>query len=116
MKLYSFVLAAIVTALAGAIFYVRVAAIEPLSVFDIRWTMYAIVGVVVGGLRIESGPIAGTLIVTVLYFLLARLVGISLLAMGVILIIVMLVAPQGIVGAIRDSRAVRSLVGAATSM
>lgn len=108
LKLYSFVIAAFVTGIAGSIFYVHQAYIEPLSAFNISWTMIAILGVVIGGLRIEVGPIIGAAIVTMLHFQLARYAGISLLIQGAILVGIMLAAPQGIMGLIRKVRASRS--------
>lgn len=102
LKLYSFMIGAFVAGLAGAIFYIHQAYIEPISAFNIRWSMIAIVGAVVGGLRTEEGPIVGTIIVVILHFLLARYPGYSLIIQGVILVGVMLAAPQGIVGFIRS--------------
>jgi branched-chain amino acid transport system permease protein len=101
LKLYSFMIGAFVAGLAGAIFYIHQAYIEPISAFNIRWSMIAIVGAVVGGLRTEEGPIVGTIIVVILHFLLARYPGYSLIIQGAILIGVMLAAPEGIVGLVR---------------
>ena len=111
LKLYSFVIAALVTGMAGTIFYLRQAYIEPASTFSIMWTMIAMVGVIVGGLRTEEvGPIFGTIIVTLLYFLLSRYSGYSLSIQGIILVGVMLVAPQGIIGFMRKTRYYRFLL------
>jgi len=107
LKLYSFVIGACVSGLAGTIFYIHQAYIEPLSAFNISWTMIAILGAVVGGLRTLTGPIFGTIIVVFLHFTLARYAGYSLIIQGVILVGVMLAAPQGIVGFIRQKRANR---------
>jgi branched-chain amino acid transport system permease protein len=57
----------------------------------------------------------GTIIVVILQFQLARFGGISLLIQGVILIIVMLAAPQGIVGLVRDLRQARHVRAEAKS-
>jgi branched-chain amino acid transport system permease protein len=65
---------------------------------------------VIGGEGTEEGPIVGTIIVVFLYFLLARYVGISLIIQGIILIGVMLLAPQGIMGSIRKTRTYQSLL------
>jgi branched-chain amino acid transport system permease protein len=110
LKLYSFVIAAFITGIAGSVFYIHQAYIEPLSAFNISWTMIAILGVVIGGLRIEIGPIIGTVVVTILHFLLARYAGYSLIIQGIILVSIMLAAPQGIMGLIRRIRASRSPV------
>ena len=50
------------------------------------------------------GPLVGTVIYVILHFQLARYAGYSLLIQGIILVIIMLVAPQGILGLIRDVR------------
>jgi branched-chain amino acid transport system permease protein len=102
LKLYSFIIAAFVMGLAGAVFYVREAYIEPNSAFSIDWLMVALLATVIGGIGNELGPFVGTIIVVILQFQLARLGGVSLLIQGIILIIVMLAAPQGIVGLIRN--------------
>ncbi|MBA7619464.1 hypothetical protein ES703_26803 [subsurface metagenome] len=109
LKLFSFVAGAIVTGIAGSVFYISQASIEPTSAFSINWTMICILGAVIGGLRTEVGPILGTLIVVFLHFALARYAGYSLIIQGVILVGVMLVAPWGIMGAIRNTRPYRSL-------
>lgn len=110
LKLYSFVIGAFVTGMAGAIWYIRQAHIEPLSAFNISWTMIAIIGAVIGGLRTEVGPSIGTVISVVLLFMLARYGAISLLLQGAILVVIMLLIPKGIMGFICGTRAYRSLL------
>ncbi len=110
LKLLTFIIGAIVTGIAGSIFYISQAAIEPTSAFGIRWTMVCILAAVIGGLRTQTGPIIGTIIVVFLHFALARYAGYSLIIQGVILVGVMLVAPSGIMGVINKTRAYRSLV------
>ena len=110
LKLFTFIIGAIVTGIAGAIFYISQAAIEPTSAFNINWTMICILAVVIGGLRTQTGPIIGTIVVVFLHFALARYAGYSLIIQGVILAGVMLVAPSGIMGVINKTRAYRSLV------
>jgi branched-chain amino acid transport system permease protein len=90
--------------MAGAVFYTNQAYIEPNSGFDISWLMTALLATVIGGIGIEEGPLVGTIIVVVLRFQLARYAGISLLIQGLILVVIMLLAPQGIVGLVRDLR------------
>jgi branched-chain amino acid transport system permease protein len=108
IKLYSFLIAAFITGIAGAVFYSYSAYIEPVSAFNIRWLLVALLATVIGGEGIEDGPIIGAAIVVLLQFLLARYTGISLLIQGVILVSIMLAAPQGIMGFIRKARASRS--------
>jgi branched-chain amino acid transport system permease protein len=109
LKLSSFVIAAFVTGIAGAIFYLYQGYIEPVSAFSVRWLVIIMLATVIGGEGTEEGPVVGTIIVVVLYFLLARYAGISLIIQGVILIGIMLLAPQGIMGFIRKTRAYRYL-------
>jgi branched-chain amino acid transport system permease protein len=109
LKLSSFVISAFVTGLAGAIFYIYQGYIEPTSAFSIRWTITLMLATVIGGMGTEEGPIVGTVIVVVLHFLLSKYGAISLIIQGVILIGIMLLAPHGITGFIRGTRAYRSL-------
>jgi branched-chain amino acid transport system permease protein len=109
-KLYSFVISAFVTGLAGGIFYTFQGYIEPVSAFSVRWLIIIMLSAVIGGEGTEAGPIIGAIIVVFLYFLLARYAEISLIIQGIILIAIMLLAPQGIMGFIQKTRLYRSLV------
>jgi len=114
LKLYSFVIAAFVMGVAGGIFYTYQGFIEPNSAFSIKWLMTALLATVIGGKGIEEGPIVGTIVVVILHFQLSRYADISLLIQGLILVIIMLAAPQGITGLVRDFRkagGLRSLRG-----
>ncbi len=108
LKLWSFVIAAFVTGLAGAIFYIYQGFIEPTSAFSIRWLVTLMLATVIGGEGTEEGPIVGTIICVFLYFILARYTDISLIIQGAILIGIMLLAPEGIVGSIRKARSHQS--------
>jgi branched-chain amino acid transport system permease protein len=114
LKLYSFVIAAFVIGIAGTIFYIYQGFIEPASAFSIRWLITIMLATVIGGEGIEEGPVVGTIIVVFLYFLLSRYAEISLIIQGVILVGIMLLAPQGIMGSIRKTRTYRSLLQLAT--
>jgi branched-chain amino acid transport system permease protein len=109
LKLSSFVIAAFVTGIAGAIFYVYSGYIEPVSAFSVRWLVIVMLATVIGGEGTEEGPVLGAIVVVVLYFLLARYAEISLIIQGSILVGIMLLAPQGIMGFIRKTRPYRSL-------
>lgn len=104
LKLYSFIIAAFVMGLAGAVFHVQKGSIEPISAFSISWLMLVLLPTVIGGIGIEIGPAVGAMVFVALRFQLARYGGWSLLIQGTILVLIMLVAPQGIVGLIRDVR------------
>lgn len=108
-KVYPFIIGAVITGLTGAIFYLYQGYIEPSATFNVRWTMILLLATVIGGMRTEGGPIIGTIIVVFLSFLLARYVGYALLIQGIILVVVMLISPQGIVGIMRNTGFYRSL-------
>jgi len=84
--------------------------IAPSGAFTMKWTMILILSTVIGGISTEEGPIIGTFIIVLLHFALSRYAGISLIIQGVLLIIIMLLAPQGIMGFMRKTRAYRSLL------
>jgi branched-chain amino acid transport system permease protein len=114
IKLYPFVIGAVITGLAGSVFYMYQPFIEPVSTFNVKWTMVILLATVIGGLRTEGGPIIGTIVVVFLYFLLAKYGDYSLLIQGLILIVIMLLSPQGIVGLVNKTRwyhTVSQLVG-----
>ena len=108
-KLYTFIIAAVVTGLAGAVYYLNQGYIEPSATFNVKWTMTLLLATVIGGIRTEEGPVLGTIVVVFLYFMLARYAGYSLLIQGMILIGLMLLSPQGIAGLLRRTRYYRYL-------
>lgn len=101
LKLYTFTIAAVVTGLAGAIYYLYQGYIEPSATFNVRWTMIFLLAAVIGGIRSEQGPVIGSIVVVVLHFLLARYAGYGLLIQGIILVLIMFISPQGIIGIAR---------------
>jgi len=110
LKLSSFLIAAFVMGITGAIFYIYQGYIEPNSAFDISWLMIVLLATVMGGIGLAWGPFVGTIIVVIFQFQLARYPGYSLLIQGLVLIAIMLVAPQGILGLVRDRRRKGSLL------
>jgi ABC-type branched-subunit amino acid transport system permease subunit len=58
----------------------------------------------------EEEPVVGTIIVVFLYFLLAIYGKISFIIQGVILVGIMLLAPQGIMGSVRKTQTYRYLL------
>jgi branched-chain amino acid transport system permease protein len=110
LKLSSFVISGAITGAAGAVFYMYQGYIEPVSAFNVRWLITIMLATVIGGEGTEEGPVIGTIIVVFLYFLLARYAEISLIIQGVILIGIMLLAPQGMVGILRKLRGYRFLL------
>jgi len=109
LKLYSFIIAAFLTGIAGAILYIYHGYIEPASAFGISWLVTIILATVIGGEGTEEGPIVGTIIVVFLHFQLARYAEISLIIQGIILISIMLLAPQGIMGFVHRTQTFQTM-------
>ena len=101
MKWAVFLLASFGTGLVGALIYVQTARISPDAAFSvIDWTAFVIFIVVIGGIGTLEGPIIGVVVFFVLQSLLADYGSWYLLTLGVIAIITMLFAPQGLWGLI----------------
>jgi branched-chain amino acid transport system permease protein len=110
LKLYPFVIAAVVTGLAGAVYYIYQGYIEPSRTFNVSWTMAILLSTVIGGMRTKGGAILGSMVYVFLYFLLARYGGYSLLIQGIILITIILISPQGLMGILDKIPPFRSVV------
>ena len=110
LKLFPFVLGAIITGLAGAVYYIYQGFIEPTRTFNVSWTMAILLATVIGGMRTRGGAILGTMIYVFLYFILARYGGYSLMIQGAILIAIFLISPQGLLGILNRFSFYRSFV------
>jgi branched-chain amino acid transport system permease protein len=107
LKLYAFVIAAFITGIAGGVFYLFQLHIEPTSAFNIRWLMTVMLATLIGGIGLKEGPVVGTIVVVILHFLLARYAGISLFIQGMLLVIIISLAPEGIIGFARKRQIYR---------
>ncbi len=107
LKLYSFVIAAFIMGIAGAAYYIYSPRINPVGGFNISWLLLPLMATVIGGEGLEEGPIIGAAIVTFLRFLLADYGAWSLFIQGIILLVVVVVMPQGIAGLLRQVGAYR---------
>ncbi|QFI68818.1 branched-chain amino acid ABC transporter permease [Sinorhizobium alkalisoli] len=98
MRFGIFVMAAMGTGLAGAIYYMAQLRISPSSGFDPYWSSICIFIVMVGGLGRLEGPIVGAL----LYFFATRLFshyGASyMIVLGVLTLLIVLFSPGGLWG------------------
>ena len=100
-KLLVYVIAALFTALAGAIFFINKGTIYPSSGFDIGWTVSMVFIVIIGGIGTVSGPIVGAIVYVLLDEFLAHLPGWSNIILGAIAILVILFLPDGIMGTLQ---------------
>ena len=86
----------------GALIFLQKLRISPDATFSVNvWTAFVIFIVVIGGIGTIEGPIIGTLIFFLLRETLADLGTIYLMVLGLVAIVVMLKAPQGVWGFIR---------------
>jgi branched-chain amino acid transport system permease protein len=101
VKLVVYVVTAFGTGLAGALIFLQKLRISPETAFSVNdWTAFVIFIVVIGGIGRVEGPIIGAIVFFVLRQAFADLGSTYLLMLGVIAIVVMLWAPQGIWGAV----------------
>lgn len=105
-RFIALVVAAAVCGLAGAINFSGAMSVNVASGFDINWVVMMIFIVIVGGIGTLEGPVLGTVVVFGLRHLLKVTLGLSgswhLIAMGVVAVVTILVAPKGLWPAIRD--------------
>ncbi|MCK4784616.1 MAG: hypothetical protein KAV87_53465, partial [Desulfobacteraceae bacterium] len=74
----------------------------PYKAFSIDWTVKLVFIVVIGGIGTIEGPIVGAFIYVLLSQWLSEYISVSLLILGAIAIMVILVAPKGIMGTIQE--------------
>lgn len=98
VKLAAFVVASFLTGVAGALQGLKLGAIEPYGSFGMAWTITVLAIVVIGGQGLRAGPLAGALFIVGVGELLADWPALNLAVTGVILIVVIRFAPQGLVG------------------
>lgn len=101
-KLYCFLIGAFVTGVTAGVLYLYQIFIQPYKAFGIEWTVRLVFIVVIGGIGTIEGPIIGAIIFVFLSQFFAEYISVSLLLLGSVAIIVMLVAPKGIMGTIQE--------------
>jgi branched-chain amino acid transport system permease protein len=98
VKLAAFALASALGAIAGGIQATKLGAIEPYGMFGLQWSIDVLSMVIIGGVGFRLGPLIGTLFVVGLGEVLADYPEAHTAITGVILILVIRFAPQGLVG------------------
>jgi branched-chain amino acid transport system permease protein len=102
VKLLAFVIAAAGTGLIAALIAIQTPFIQPSAAFSIEWSATASFMVVVGGLGTVEGPLIGAAVYVVLQRQLGASGAIHLIVLGAVSVVVILVAPRGIAGLVRD--------------
>lgn len=100
-KLTCWLIGAFVTGIAGGLFTLSQGNIQPYYAFGINWTVAAVFMVIIGGIGTIEGPIVGAIVYVILRQWLDQWPGTSMIILGAIAIIVILVAPAGIVGTVQ---------------
>jgi branched-chain amino acid transport system permease protein len=102
-----FLLAAVGCGAAGAITAANNLRIQPDSIFGIQWTAYMIFMVLLGGLGTFEGPVLGALVLFGLQEQFADQGSWYLVGLGAVAIVVTLVAPRGLWGALVNRFGIR---------
>lgn len=102
-KFVVYVVTGALTAMIGALIFLQKLRISPDAAFSVNdWTAFVIFIVVIGGIGTIEGPIIGTLVFFALRETLADLGTTYLIVLGVVAIVVMLRAPKGLWGFVRE--------------
>lgn len=102
IKLLVYVICAFATGVTGGLIYLNVLRITPDAAFSVQWTAFMIFIVVIGGIGTVEGPILGALVFFFIREYLSDFGGWSLILLGLIAVVIMLVAPGGLWGLIKD--------------
>lgn len=102
-KFIVYVITGGLTGLTGALIFLQKIRISPDAAFSTNdWTAFVIFIVVIGGIGTLEGPIIGTLIFFALRQTLADMGTIYLIVLGALAIVIMLRAPKGLWGLVRE--------------
>ncbi|WP_406227075.1 branched-chain amino acid ABC transporter permease [Pseudomonas siliginis] len=102
-KLMVYVLAAGCTGVVGALIFLQKLRISPDAAFNLQdWTAVVIFIVIIGGIGTLEGPLIGTAIYFVLRGCLAQYGAVYMIILGLVAVVMMLKAPQGVWGLINE--------------
>ena len=101
-KLYCYLISSFCTGLTAGVLYLNMVFIQPYKAFGIDWTVALVFIVIIGGIGTIEGPIIGAVIYVLLQQYLSDYASVSMLALGVVAIIIMLIVPKGIMGTIQE--------------
>ncbi|MFZ4814130.1 MAG: branched-chain amino acid ABC transporter permease [Phototrophicaceae bacterium] len=101
-KLIAYIIAAALTGVAGGIIAVMTINVRPDAAFSVNWTAFMIFITVIGGIGTIEGPIIGAVIFYLIRDQLSNFGEWSLIVLGSVAVVMMLVAPQGVWGLIRQ--------------
>ena len=103
LKVAAFVTSAFFAGVAGAIHATYLSYIDPLSAFDLRYTLIPIVMTFFGGLGTVAGPlVGGSLLQLVNDYVWANVLQLNMAVFGLILVLLILFLPRGVVDSLKD--------------
>lgn len=110
-KIIAFITSAALAGLLGATAWaVKLTYVYPTDVFAIHYTVEAIIIVLLGGAGTLLGPIVGALLYgTSKYYLAVHLPGFQLLIFAPVIVIIIVIAPEGMVGVLKKKLSGTSL-------
>jgi branched-chain amino acid transport system permease protein len=97
VKLSAFALSAFFIGIAGALIALKTLSVEPNSAFSLDWAITMIIITVIGGISTSTGPLIGAIVIFTLQQTLQGYENLSSLLTGVLLILIIRLAPEGIV-------------------
>ena len=100
-RLFVYMIGALISSLAGSIFFLNKGTIYPDSGFSSGWTVSSVFICIIGGTGTITGPIAGSVIYVLLREILAHYPGWSNILLGLITLLVIFFLPDGVVGTIK---------------
>jgi branched-chain amino acid transport system permease protein len=100
-KFACFLISSVYTAITGVVLYLNITYIKPGAAFGIDWTVCMVFIVVIGGLGTIEGPIVGAVIYVILRQYLYNFPGISMIILGAVAVAIIMLAPTGLMGALR---------------
>ena len=105
-KIYAFVLSAIYPAMAGGVYAYRAAFLEPIDVFDILFSIRAIVMSLIGGVGTIMGPILGAAFMELVNdYLWGAFLEFHSAFLGIVMVVVVIFMPKGFFSLYQEFRA-----------
>lgn len=101
-KLIVFLISAAVMGIAGVVMFINQIYITPKGAFSMDWTIVMVFIVIIGGLGTIEGPIVGAFIYVIINRILYNFPGYTNLILGIIAIVIIILAPKGIMGYLGD--------------
>jgi len=101
-KIKCYMIACFFMGLAGGVMYMVQGYIVPSAGFSIQWTVAMTFMVIIGGSGTMEGPIIGAVLYVLLTQYLYNFPGWSMIILGAVAVVVILIAPRGVMGTLHE--------------